>query len=139
MIHPIQGFTASQIEELKQCPGITIDTENHFADVPFVAEGLFLSIAASREQVQPQADVQPIPVSEKETLEQISDENLYLKNFELDEAKKLLHKQSNEDSGSEKICARCGKTGERFCYGKTRTGAYKFRFFCLKCYSHHFE
>ena len=45
MIHSIQNFSDKQIEELKQCPGVKIDINNRVAEVPFIAEGLFSTIA----------------------------------------------------------------------------------------------
>ncbi len=45
MEHSIKDFSDKQIEELKQYPGIKIDADSLFAEVSFMAEGLFLSIS----------------------------------------------------------------------------------------------
>ncbi len=52
MIHSIQNFSDKQIEELKQCPGIKIDINNRVAEVPFIAEGLFSTIANNKEAIK---------------------------------------------------------------------------------------
>ncbi len=49
MIHSIKDFSDDQIEELRQCPGVSIDTDNLVAEVPFIAEGLFFAIAKNKE------------------------------------------------------------------------------------------
>ncbi len=45
MQYSINGFSDCQINELKQCPGVNIDMGNLIAEVPFMTEGLFLSIS----------------------------------------------------------------------------------------------
>ncbi|ODS30641.1 MAG: hypothetical protein SCARUB_04242 [Candidatus Scalindua rubra] len=52
MIYSIQYFSDSQIEELKQCPGLKIDINNRVAEVPFIAEGLFSTIANNKEAIK---------------------------------------------------------------------------------------
>ena len=42
--YDIQDFTDDQLKELGQCPGVKVDLKRHIADIPFMAEGLFLSI-----------------------------------------------------------------------------------------------
>jgi len=42
------------------------------------------------------------------------------------------------DDAGDKDCARCGRPGERFCYGEDKSGKYAWRFFCLECEPHHF-
>ncbi len=37
-----------------------------------------------------------------------------------------------------KICAKCGKPGQRFCLGESHSGKYVYAHFCLECYPHHF-
>ncbi len=49
MIHSIKDFSDRQIEELNQCPGVKIDTDNSVAEVPLMAEGLFSAIASNKE------------------------------------------------------------------------------------------
>ncbi len=39
---------------------------------------------------------------------------------------------------SEKLCAKCGKLGQRFCYGESKSGKHVWAQFCLECYPHHF-
>ncbi len=36
-------------------------------------------------------------------------------------------------NNNDRVCIRCGKKGERYCYGETKSGEYKFGDFCLKC------
>ncbi len=45
----------------------------------------------------------------------------------------LTAKSSNRKDGNETLCSRCGKPGERFCYGEDKSGEYKFGDFCLEC------
>ncbi len=63
MIHSIQDFSDSQIEELRQCPGVNIDIDKRVAEVPFVAEGLFSAIAGSGYKEQSQAEDKLKPIS----------------------------------------------------------------------------
>ncbi len=37
-----------------------------------------------------------------------------------------------------KLCTKCGKPGQRFCYGESHSGKYVYAQFCLECYPHHF-
>ncbi len=45
MIYSIENLSDKQIEELRQCPGVIITLDKHEAEVPMMAEGLFLSIS----------------------------------------------------------------------------------------------
>ncbi len=44
----------------------------------------------------------------------------------------------NVESVVTNTCARCGKPGERYCYGEVTPGKYDWGRFCLECYPHHF-
>ncbi len=42
------------------------------------------------------------------------------------------------EPGETKACAKCGKPGQRYCYGEVTPGKYNWGRFCLVCYPHHF-
>lgn len=69
MIHSIKDFSDKQIEDLRQCPGVIITLDECEAEVPMMAEGLFLSISKS---------VPNVPTIENES-NQNPDESLRLK------------------------------------------------------------
>lgn len=48
------------------------------------------------------------------------------------------NKRDEREHKAEKLCAKCGKPGQRFCYGEVSPGKYNFGRFCLACYPHHF-
>ncbi len=58
--------------------------------------------------------------------------SLYMQGIELFR-EYLTAKSSNRKDGNETLCSRCGKPGERFCYGEYKSGEYKFGDFCLEC------
>ncbi len=50
-----------------------------------------------------------------------------------------LNITSNTDGSVEpKICAKCGKPGERYCFGEFASGKFNYDFFCLDCEPHDF-
>jgi hypothetical protein len=58
--------------------------------------------------------------------------NLYLQGIELFR-EHLTTEDGNSKDENETLCRRCGKPGERFCYGEDKSGEYKFGDFCLEC------
>jgi hypothetical protein len=190
MIYSIQDFSDSQIEELRQCPGVNIDIDKHVAEVPFVAEGLFTAIA-NRDEAIKELQKGKEPISDEtlqdiylEAMNKINDSYIegtikYIQGHhkELDTKIDEVDKQINEiwesclqgkaslndfnatlasykslymhgidlfkehlttEDGNNKdenetLCRRCGKPGERYCYGEDKFGDYKFGDFCLGC------
>ncbi len=58
--------------------------------------------------------------------------SLYMQGIELFRAH-LTTEDGNSKDENEALCRRCGKQGERYCYGEDKSGEYKFGDFCLKC------
>ncbi len=190
MIHSIQFISDSQIEELRQCPGVNIDIDKHVAEVPFVAEGLFTAIA-NRDEAIKELQKGKEPISDEtlqdiylEAMNKINDsyiegtikyiqeqhkeldtkidevdiqineiwkfclqgkaslsdfkdaldsyQNLYMQGIELFR-EHITVKAGNSKDENKTLCRRCGKQGERYCYGEDKSGEYKFGDFCLKC------
>ncbi len=59
MIYSIKDFSNSQIEKLRQCPGVKIDMDEGVAEVPFMAEGFFSAVAGKKKQSKSQIDKNP--------------------------------------------------------------------------------
>ena len=126
MLHSIQYFSDNQIKELKQCPGVNIDMDNRVAEVPFMAEGLFSTIAGCREQRQSQIkqEVKSITISEEIQIKPKNTQSTCV--------------SITNDPEPAKICARCGNPGKRFCFGEVNSGRFNYDFFCLDCRPHDF-
>jgi len=62
-------------------------------------------------------------------------EHIYNKDFE----KGVPSVPNDVDcKNDDKICARCGNQGKRFCFGEVASGRFNYDFFCLDCRPHHF-
>ena len=58
--------------------------------------------------------------------------SLYMQGIDLFKEHLTTEDGNNKDE-NETLCRRCGKPGERYCYGETKSGEYKFGDFCLEC------
>ncbi len=58
--------------------------------------------------------------------------SLYMQGIDLFKEHLTTEDGNNKDE-NETLCRRCGKPGERYCYGKDKSGEYKFGDFCLEC------
>ncbi len=54
------------------------------------------------------------------------------------EPKHCINPTRKNTNKGDKICAKCGKPGQRFCLGESQPGKYVYAQFCLECYPHHF-
>ncbi len=58
--------------------------------------------------------------------------SLYMQGIELFR-EYLTAEDGNSKDENKILCRRCGKQGERYCYGEGKSGEYKFGDFCLEC------
>ncbi len=162
MIHSIKDLSDRQIEELKQCPSVIINLDKREAEVPMMAEGLFLSISKSvpsvptieteskdcnatsktevaivtKEPIYTYEETQRLTGVSAEGLEAINKVKSVSSGSTVIEAR--TNKSAECNYKSEKLCAKCGKPGQRFCYGESKSGKHVWGRFCLECYPHHF-
>ncbi len=162
MIHSIKDFSDSQIEELRQCPGVIITLDKREAEVPMMAEGLFLSISknvlsvptteteskvcnatsetkvviVTKEPIYTYEETQRLTGVSAEGLEAINKVKSVSSGSTVIEVR--TNKRAECNYKSEKLCAKCGKPGQRFCFGESKSGKNVWAQFCLECYPHHF-
>jgi len=108
MIHSIKDLSDKQIEELRQCPGVIITLDKHIAEVPMMAEGLFLSISKNVISILPTE-------AESKTCNVIT--------------------ETEVPPTVEKLC-KCGEPATTYDFGEIENKKIDWRFYCNSCNPH---